>query len=178
MLAVTWIIIHDSLATFITFSSTASGGVVGYMHLTYGTFAALPSARLHHTRRVYLRSATRRSLTKAHHVDKIYVATVPLVGWESIETSLRSAFPHALALHCMVLIQSELADAVTVTVFDFLPQSPASPITAARLLAGGSVLGVLRERQLSKLPSTRCWHVASASQPEAGLLNSLLLAVL
>ena len=40
--------------------------------------------------------------------------------------------------------------------FDFLPETPTSPLTAATLLGGGSVPGVLRQRPLRRVPRRRC----------------------
>ena len=41
-------------------------------------------------------------------------------------------------------------------VFDFLPKTPTSPLTAATLLGGGSVPGILRQRPLRRVPRRRC----------------------
>ena len=134
------------------------------MQLQYANVANQLPASLRRTRTACRRqTATSRRSTQC---DQVHIATVPLVGWEYAETTLRSAFPQALALHCMVVVHPVSPVLESVTVFDFLPQSPASPATAAKLLAGGVVPGQLRERHLSRMPSRRCWHIAEACEPE------------
>ncbi len=53
-----------------------------------------------------------------------------------------------------------------IRVFDFLPERPTSPETALRLLAGGSVKGVTRERQLRRLPRRRCFLIAESTSSQ------------
>jgi hypothetical protein len=101
-----------------------------------------------------------RSLASQHQRDsedlpRVYVATLPLVGWEVVESTLRDAYPDQLALHSVIGIEQDSA----FTVFDFLPSQPKSPLTAAKLLTGGSVKGLLRERQLHKRMTRRCWLI-------------------
>ncbi len=86
---------------------------------------------------------------------RVYFATLPLVGWEVMESVLRDAYPDHLALHSVIAVQQDSA----FTVFDFLPHQPKSPLTAAKLVTGGSVKGVLRERQLPKKLTRRCWLI-------------------
>ena len=88
-------------------------------------------------------------------LPRVYVATLPLVGWEVLESALRDAYPNQLALHSVIAVQQDSA----FTVFDFLPNQPKSPLTAAKLLTGGSVKGLLRERQLTKQMTRRCWLI-------------------
>lgn len=92
----------------------------------------------------------------------VYVATLPLVGWETVEEILKDKYPDELALHCMVLIESE----EIVTMFDFLPEMPTSPFVAAALLSGRQVKGTIRERRLSRLPGKRCWLVGPSATPQ------------
>lgn len=101
----------------------------------------------------------------------VYIATLPLVGWENSEILLRDKYPDELALHCMVLVESE----DSVTMFDFLPEMPKSPIVAAALLCGWQVKGVIRERSLRQLPVRRCWLVGPCTQQQVqlALLSSM-----
>ena len=90
----------------------------------------------------------------------VYRATCPLVGWEPLEAALGSRFPSELALHHFVVVEALAANTgmanvngsalgsrgsssgvSAVIAFDFLPQHPLSPLTAAALLSGGSVPG-------------------------------------
>ncbi len=52
------------------------------------------------------------------------------------------------------------------TVFDFLPADAMALRTTATLMAGGSVKGILRERQLRRLPRRRCSLIGEATVPE------------
>ena len=137
------------------------------MQLQHANVANLVPANVRRAKRAGYRKFT--TSNRSTQYDQVHVATVPLVGWEYAEATLRSAFPQALALHCMVLVHPMSPNAEGVTVFDFLPQFPASPVTAAKLLAGGVVPGQLRERHLSRIPNSRCWHVATACKPEVAL---------
>ncbi|PRW58105.1 hypothetical protein C2E21_2723 [Chlorella sorokiniana] len=56
--------------------------------------------------------------------------------------------------------------APAVVAFDFLPQDPLSPLTAAALLSGGSVPGVLRRRPLAGVPRLRCQLQGSTWLPD------------
>lgn len=95
----------------------------------------------------------------------VYIATLPLVGWEKLEGMLREKYPDELALHSMVLVETE----DSVTMFDFLPELPKSPVVAAALLCGRQVKGVIRERSLSQLPVRRCWLVGPCTQQQVQL---------
>ncbi len=101
------------------------------------------------------RSAAFQHQHVSEDLPRVYVATLPLVGWEVMESALRDAYPNQLALHSMIAVQQDSA----FTVFDFLPNQPKSPLTAAKLLTGGSVKGLLRERQLTKKMTRRCWLI-------------------
>lgn len=118
------------------------------------------AAGAHHTRRLqHPLGCHARLLCRA--APLVYLATRPLVGWEKLEVILKDNYPDELALHCMVLIESE----ESVTMFDFLPEQPKSPVVAAALLCGSQVKGTVRERRLSRLPVRRCWLVGpSATQ--------------
>ena len=90
---------------------------------------------------------------------------MPLVGWEKLEAVLKDRYPNELALHSMVVIDSEEA----VTVFDFLPELPKSPLVAAALLTGQSVKGTLRERTLKRVPTKRCWLIGPPKSKQVRL---------
>ena len=104
----------------------------------------------------------------------VYIATLPLVGWESLEVMLRDKYPDELALHSMVLLKTE----DSVTMFDFLPELPKSPVVAAALLCGRQVKGVTRERSLSQLPVRRCWLVGPCTQQQVQLVVLSSMCVL
>ncbi len=101
------------------------------------------------------RSAAFQHQHVSEDLPRVYVATLPLVGWEVLESALRAAYPNQLALHSVIAVQQDSV----FTVFDFLPNQPKSPLTAAKLLTGGSVKGLLRERQLPKKMTRRCWLI-------------------
>ncbi|KAK9907255.1 hypothetical protein WJX75_000107 [Coccomyxa subellipsoidea] len=69
----------------------------------------------------------------------------------------------------MTIIEEQApgADAPSFTVFDFLPAEATAPMTAVTLLTGGRVKGLLRERQLRRLPHRRCLLIGEAVTPEA-----------
>ena len=117
-------------------------------------------------RRPYVRTALDQTEIQSETLPRLYCATFPLVGWEALETTLRQAFPDSLAMHSIILVEEANGG---VTVFDFLPGQPKSPVVAATLLAGGCVKGVLRERKLSKRPAKRCWLLGSATQHQVGM---------
>ncbi len=61
----------------------------------------------------------------------------------------------------------------TYRVFDFLPAEATAPITVATLITGGRVKGLLRERQLRRLPHRRCLLIGEAVVAE--VLHIILL---
>ncbi|BDA48151.1 hypothetical protein COCOBI_11-4100 [Coccomyxa sp. Obi] len=75
----------------------------------------------------------------------------------------------AAAMHTMTIIEEQApgADTLTYRVFDFLPAEATAPITLATLLTGGRVKGLLRERQLRRLPHRRCLLIGEADMAEA-----------
>jgi len=97
----------------------------------------------------------------------VYIARVPLVGLEALEWGLGDRYPGGLE-HTMVLVRHLECDADrcedrgAVTAYDFVPENPTSPLTAAALLSGTSVPGKLRTRTLRGLPSRRCDLVGEA----------------
>lgn len=103
----------------------------------------------------------------------VYVASLPLVGWEGLERTLRHAYPDRLALHSMIVVEEDNA----YSVFDFLPRQPKDPVTALTLLTGGSVEGLLRERLVSSLPARRCQVLGTAKHKQVCQLSALLVAV-
>ncbi|DBA90098.1 TPA: hypothetical protein ACH3X1_003417 [Trebouxia sp. C0004] len=112
---------------------------------------------------VGVRSAAFHHQRISEDLPRVYVATLPLVGWEVMENVLRDAYPDHLALHSMIAVQQDSA----FTIFDFLPNQPNSPLTAAKLLTGGSVKGLLRERQLPKKMTRRCWLLGVSRHTQA-----------
>ena len=105
----------------------------------------------------------------------VHIAMIPLEGMERIERTLGRLYPDVLALHCMVLVSAPDEDSTSfsgVQMFDFLPLTPADPVTTARLLSGHSALGQLRDRVLARLPRRRCWRIG----PATGTLQVVLSA--
>ena len=98
------------------------------------------------------------------------MVTVPLVGMESIERTLRDAFPDRLALHSVLMVEQ---DDQAINAFDFLPVQPISPVTAATLLTRGAVQGVLRERQMRSRPSKRCRLLGHARSSQVRVLDQI-----
>lgn len=72
---------------------------------------------------------------------RVYRATCPLVGLEALAESLGPLYPDPAHLHHYVVLETAGGNVVA---YDFLPADPTSPLTAARLLSGGSVPGELR----------------------------------
>lgn len=91
--------------------------------------------------------------------SKVYVAAVPLEGFEAAQRLLGDRYPDQLALHTMVILQT--GDG-TITAFDFLPINPTAISTTASLLSGGTVHGVARTQHLRRLPRRRCWLVGTS----------------
>ena len=87
----------------------------------------------------------------------VFVAAVPLDGFEGAATSALGATTGVFDRHWMVLVRH--AGDAHAAVYDFLPKNPRSPVTAARLLAGGRVPGETRARRLAGVPSARCCFV-------------------
>ncbi|EIE27203.1 hypothetical protein COCSUDRAFT_38937 [Coccomyxa subellipsoidea C-169] len=83
--------------------------------------------------------------------------------------TLGSRAEDVAAVHTMAIIEEQApgADAPSYTVFDFLPADAMALRTTATLMAGGSVKGILRERQLRRLPRRRCSLIGEATVPEA-----------
>lgn len=115
------------------------------------------------------------------------------MGWEPLEAALGTRFPPELALHHFVVVEvlaaassepeassssigsgsssGSSSSGVAVVAFDFLPQDPLSPLTAAALLSGGSVPGGTCSDQLpvAQRRLLRCWP---ASAKPGGLLSA------
>ena len=116
---------------------------------------------------------------------------------EDMLQALGRSMPDVLALHTMTVVEEDCAkypgqvcaamSAATplagpqlqisqrptclqmYKVFDFLPEKPTSPETALRLLAGGRVKGLTRERHLRGLPRKNCFLVAQSLSPEVNM---------
>ena len=95
-----------------------------------------------------------------------------MVGLEALEWGLGNKYPGELD-HTMVLVRhlecetdangtENCTDWNAVTCYDFLPEEPASPATAATLLSGGSVKGKLRTRTLRGIPKRKCEFIGQA----------------
>ena len=108
----------------------------------------------------------------AHSPSEVYIARVPLVGLEALEWGLGSKYPGELD-HTMVLVRhlecetdangvESCTDYNVVTAYDFLPEEPGSPATAAALLGGGKVKGKLRTRTLRGIPKRKCEIIGQA----------------
>ncbi len=95
----------------------------------------------------------------------MFLACVPLVGFEAVGAALGDAYPTQLE-HVMVLVRrfdraESGKETSTVVCYDFLPADPLAPATAAAMLSGGEVAGNLRVRPLRGVPSRRCWKVGN-----------------
>ena len=76
--------------------------------------------------------STPSSASSARPADQqvaVYVATVPLEGFEAAERLLGASYPEQAALHTLVIL---VEAGGRCTAFDFLPQHAKSPVTAAR----------------------------------------------
>lgn len=58
-------------------------------------------------------------------------------------------------------------------IFDFLPEEPTSPSTAAALLSGGNVRGKVRHRTMRRVPRRRCRDLGSAAVTDVRCLLPL-----
>eukprot|EP00878_Enallax_costatus_P009560 GHUV01009990.1.p1 GENE.GHUV01009990.1~~GHUV01009990.1.p1 ORF type:complete len:221 (+),score=60.41 GHUV01009990.1:76-738(+) len=77
---------------------------------------------------------------------RVYLGRMPLVGFEAVADALGGSPAHdLLQLHTYVLLEGP----GQVWCFDFLPQHPTSPATAAALLTAQAIPGELRERELA-----------------------------
>lgn len=93
------------------------------------------------------------SHSQQYATGRVYLATCPLVGWESFADVLGTRFTPALHLHHYVVVEqlqglpscgsdsSSSGGSSLVAAYDFLPLDPTSPLTAATLLSGGAVQG-------------------------------------
>ena len=88
----------------------------------------------------------------------VFIACVPLEGMERIDGAMfgERGGPAGTS-HWMVLVRH--AGDEHAAVYDFLPKTPKSPFTAAKLLSGNSVEGVVRSRRLAGVPGRRCCRV-------------------
>ncbi|KAK9839847.1 hypothetical protein WJX81_005764 [Elliptochloris bilobata] len=97
----------------------------------------------------------------------MYLALQPLVGpIEHLEqqlVALGADIPDVLRLHTVVCLQRSSKQLCTL--YDFLPEQPTALNTAAALLAGLEVPGVVRER-LAWLPR-RSVYIGRAAVPQA-----------
>lgn len=94
---------------------------------------------------------------------EVFVACVPLEGFEGVASAatavLGTRASGVMNAHWMVLVRFAGDDHASV--YDFLPEAPKSPATAAALLSGGSVRGEVRSRRMAGIPGRRCALVGS-----------------
>ncbi|KAF5843870.1 hypothetical protein DUNSADRAFT_5108, partial [Dunaliella salina] len=74
----------------------------------------------------------------------VYTGCMPLEGLEFLGAVSEK--------HQFVAVESPCEERICVSLHDFLPINPKSPLTAVRLLSGGSAPGEVRTRKLRKLP--------------------------
>ncbi|KAI8466003.1 MAG: hypothetical protein J3K34DRAFT_435221 [Monoraphidium minutum] len=84
---------------------------------------------------------------------------MPLVGLEKLAAALPPPLRPLLQLHTFVVLAPDGGGEAWL--FDFLPESPTAPATAARLLTGQAVEGAARQR---RLPAGRLPPASSVSQ--------------
>ena len=89
---------------------------------------------------------------------EVFVASVPLEGFEVASDFFFPGGVPSQFEHRMVLVR--YAGDASTTLYDFLPADPKSPKTAAMLLSGGSVRGVVRSRRFPGLPGRKTKFVA------------------
>lgn len=89
---------------------------------------------------------------------EVFVASVPLEGFEVASDFFFPGGVPSRFEHRMVLVR--YAGDASTTLYDFLPADPKSPKTAATLLSGGSVRGVVRSRRFPGLPGRKTKFVA------------------
>ena len=90
----------------------------------------------------------------------VFIACTPLEGFERASALVfgeQGTSPRFE--HWMVLVRH--AGDEHASVYDYLPAKPKSPVTAASLLAGGSVQGEIRSRRLVGIPGRKCAYVGS-----------------
>ena len=58
-------------------------------------------------------------------------------------------------------------------VFDFLPEEPTAPSTAAAMLRGSSVPGLTRQRQMRRVPRRRCKRLGPSSVQNVRTLSHI-----
>eukprot|EP00249_Psilotum_nudum_P001665 c14292_g1_i2 orf=340-936(-) len=75
------------------------------------------------------------------------LSALSLTGWDSHQ-------------HCMTILQP--ATHGRCILFHYRPLNPEDPCIALVALLGGSVPGVVVEREISNLPAKRCWLVGEA----------------
>ena len=113
-----------------------------------------------------LRAVGDASDAEASPSGEVFVARVPLEGFEGVSTAAAAVFGArgargASDAHWMVLVRHAGDDHASV--YDFLPTSPKSPATAAKLLAGREVRGEIRSRRMAGVPARgrRCVRVGT-----------------
>mmetsp|Transcript_18867 Transcript_18867/g.41331 ORF Transcript_18867/g.41331 Transcript_18867/m.41331 type:complete len:230 (+) Transcript_18867:95-784(+) len=94
----------------------------------------------------------------------VYVVKTPLVGLEGIGKVLGNLYPRTLE-HSVVVLHCEERNVYRA--LDFLPSDPTNPQTALRLLSGREVPGLLRVRNLPKLPRQNCKRIGPALMADA-----------
>ena len=105
----------------------------------------------------------RRHQHSASAAAQIHSLALPLVGLEALEHVL----PRATAAHRALALEQPQAGHWQL--YDFLPAEPLAPATAITLLFGGSVKGVTRIRQLSRLPRGRSVQLGVVPDEQVGM---------
>mmetsp|Transcript_42272 Transcript_42272/g.70559 ORF Transcript_42272/g.70559 Transcript_42272/m.70559 type:complete len:235 (-) Transcript_42272:340-1044(-) len=94
----------------------------------------------------------------------VYVVKTPLEGLEGVGKLLGGLYPRPLE-HAVVVLHCQERNMYKA--LDFLPEDPKDPQTALRLVTGRDVPGMLRERELAKLPRASCLFIGTALSTDA-----------
>lgn len=123
-------------------------------------WAAAPTNRCQPQPRRQRRASVAAPAQAQAAAGRVYRATCPLVGLEALAESLGPLYPDPAHLHHYVVLEVD----GRVWAYDFLPADPTSPLTAARLLSGGSVPGALCGRWIGKIVGRlhECMHWLNA----------------
>eukprot|EP00884_Botryococcus_braunii_P004919 jgi/Botrbrau1/14428/Bobra.0014s0075.2 len=153
----------------------SSSGWSSRIPLTPGTARARAHFRLLRGNRLLPQKVCARTFSSKTPV--VYVVSTPMVGMEGLEAmckAMKMEFPELAALHSVVVVQD--SEEQVWRAWDFLPNDPLSPLTAAALLSGGSVGAQVRERLINYLPSSRrlCLGPTSMDQASPGSPNLIL----
>ncbi|KAL5987993.1 hypothetical protein ACLOJK_035756 [Asimina triloba] len=111
---------------------------------------------------------------KGSRRDEVYVGAVPLRAAKGAPQLLMAAAyslnPWSDLQHYLVLIRPTTPSAQAM-VFDFQPKDPENLYVALAALSGRHVPGVLKVRNLAKLPKQKCWFVGYSYQNSIDVAN-------